>query len=242
MNRVVVLAFLIACSGTAHQISIGPPPPKQTSGPLVGGLCSGEKCTCRPANAAGDGGAGLPEGPNRKRYEIHIGPSPHELWVSFAGTVLYKSAEHPDECFYVDLSTGEHAIELRASNPDGVSAAFTIKELGTKTKSWYDTFTFSCGSPGVCSFSEMDGMKDEQKLVKRNLRDPCGSTKVKSISWDHGKAPDQEHPSDLLVRLTLDVYKFAPFRPTGDPACGRGGGRAPNEDPENKPLEDATPL
>ena len=232
MKAVFALA-LVGCGGTAHNSSIGPTPPAVTSGALSGPLCTGERCKCR--SGAGDAGAGVPDSPGRKRYEVHLGPSPHELWMSFAGTVLYKSAERPDECFYVDLGSGEHALEFRAKNADGVSAAFSIAELGTKTKSWYKTFDFNCGSPGVCSFSEMDGMKDEQALHKRNLRDPCGSTKIKSISWDHGKQADQEHPSELVVRFVLDTYKFAPFRKSGDPACGEGGGRGPT-DPDPEPA------
>lgn len=218
------------CGGTAHRSTLGAPPPKQTSGTLAGGLCTSEKCKCRADNAVGDGGAGVPDSPGRKRFEIHLGPSPHELWMTLPGTVLYKSAERPDECFYVDLATGDSAFEFRAKNEDGVSAAFTVKELGTKTKAWYDTFKFSCGVPGVCSFGEMDEMKAQQEAQHaKRLGDPCGSTKVKAVSWDHGKAADQEHPSDLVVRFTMDVYKFAPYRQPGDPACGKGGGRAPDD-------------
>lgn len=227
-RTIVVLAVAGGCGGTAHQ-GLPPAPAPTTSGVLAGPLCSGEHCGCRPENAPADGGAGVPDSPNRKRYEIHLGPSPHELWLTFAGTVLYKSAERADECFYVDLGTGDHPMEFRARNPDGVSAAFHIREYGVKAKSWYKTFDFACGSPGVCSFAEMDGMKDDQALHKRNLRDPCGSTKIKGVAWDHGKAADQEHPSDLRVKLDLDVYKFAPWRPSGDPQCGEGGGRGPTE-------------
>lgn len=235
-SLLVVLVVLAACGGgTANQVKIGAPPPKETSGALAGGLCDAQRCKCRDASLGGDAGVGVPDDANRKRYEIRLGPSPQELWVTFGGTVLYKSAERPEECFYVDFTTGEHPIELRASHPDGVSAAWSISELGTKTKSWYDTFKFTCGSPGVCSFSEMDDMKAEQQIKGRNLRDPCGSTKVKSIGWDTGKAPDGEHPDNLLVRMTLDVYKFEPFRPHGDASCGQGGGRAPNDDASAEP-------
>ncbi len=232
-----VLGLLGACSGGgAKQIPIGAPPARQTTAVLVGALCTNGKCTCRNPNAPGDAGVGFPTDASRKRYEIRIGPSPQELWVSEGATVFYKSAERAEECFYVDLAPGDHPFELRASNAEGVSAAFAIHELGTQTKSWYDTFRFTCGSPGVCSFEEMDMQKAEHQTIKRNLRDPCGSTKVKSVSWDHGKAPDGEHPSELLVRLTLNIYKLVPTRPTGDPSCGTGGGHEQAEDVTGAPA------
>ena len=75
----------------------------------------------------------------------------------------------------------------------------------------------------------------------RNTFDQCGSTKVKSILWDHGKAPDGSHPSELVVRATLDVYKFAPWKPHGDGTCGEGGGRGPGE-PEGEPTDEPAPA
>ena len=42
-----------------------------------------------------------------------------------------------------------------------------------------------------------------------------------------GKAPDALHPSELLVRLTLDVYKFAPTKEHGDPSCEKRGADQP---------------
>jgi hypothetical protein len=227
----------LACGGTAHQISIGPVPPKDTHAVLAGGLCGDNRCTCRDDAAGGDGGTGVPTTANKKRFEIRLGPSPYDLWVTInKSTVLYKSPERAQDCFYVDLPTGINDLELRASNPDGVSAALEIHELGTRTTSWYDTFAFSCGSPGVCSFDELEANKRRYALVKRHLHDPCGTTKVKSISWDHGKAPDQVHPSELVVRLSLDVYRFAAWKQHGDQTCGEGGGRrGPDDEPEPAP-------
>ncbi|HEY4241150.1 MAG TPA: hypothetical protein VGM88_15110 [Kofleriaceae bacterium] len=224
---------LAACGGTAHQITIGPPPPKETHAVLAGPLCADNRCTCR--DGSGDGGAGVPDDPNHKRYEIRLGPSPHDLWLTVAGgTVLYKSPERAEECFYIDLPTGQQPFELRASNPDGVSVALQINELGAKTKSWYSTFEFKCGSPGVCSFDELDIQKSNYVAAKHNNFDLCGSTKVKGITWDQGKAPDQQHPSEFVLRASLDIYKFAPWKPHGDPSCGEGGGR---KDPGATPSE-----
>ncbi|HUJ61389.1 MAG TPA: hypothetical protein VLX92_22950 [Kofleriaceae bacterium] len=229
--RVLLLAAIAGCSGGATQIAIAPPPPRQTQGPLAGPLCTGDHCTCREANAAGDAGVGLPEGA-AKRFEVRLGPSPQQLWVKIGPNVLYKSAERPEECFYVDLAAGQIPVELRASDPSGVSAAWSIHELGSKTRSWYDTFTFNCGSPGVCSFDELDGQKQRFAGYKHGVEDLCGSVKIKGLSWDTGKSPDMLHPDELLVRLVLDIYRRAPTQSHGDESCGKG---PPPEDVPDAP-------
>lgn len=232
------IAGALACGSTVHQIEIGPPPPKDTHAVLAGALCQDGRCTCR-ADTPGDGGVGVPEGKDRKRYEIRLGPSPYDLWLTINKTeVLYKSPERAEMCFYVDLPTGAQQVELRASNPEGVSVALEIRELGTRTRSWYDTFAFRCGSPGVCSFEELESIKADFIAARRQLFDRCGTTKVKGISWDHGKSPDQLHPSELLVRFTLDIYRFAAWKQHGDDTCGQGGGRrGPAEEPAPPPDE-----
>lgn len=207
---------LVGCGGDVHQIAIGPPPGKTTEAVLAGPLCQGDRCKCR----SGADDAGVPTD-GTKRFEIRL-KSAQQLWANVHGNKLYKNAEQPEACFYVDLPAGDTPVELRASDPNGVSAEWQISELGTTTKSWYDTFRFECGNPGVCSFDEIDSKKAEYGSLKRGLHDVCGSTKLKGISWDTGKAPDNQHPSELLVRLTLDVYKFAPDKPHGDESCGKG--------------------
>jgi hypothetical protein len=231
-----LLWLLAACGGTAHQLTIEPPPPRDTHAVLAGALCADNRCTCR--GDEGDGGVGVPETAAKKRFEIRLGPTPYELWLSInKTTVLYKNLERAEVCFYVDLPTGAQQLELRASNPEGVAAVLQIHELGTKTRSWYDTFSFSCGAPGPCSFDELEANKAQYATAKRNMFDRCGTTKVKGISWDHGKAPDQEHPSELVVRFTLDIYKFAAWKQSGDPTCGQGGGRhGPVDEPEPPPA------
>ncbi|MBS1122722.1 MAG: hypothetical protein H6Q90_4950 [Deltaproteobacteria bacterium] len=209
-----------ACGGGHTQIKIGAPPPKLTTGTLAGPLCQQGQCKCR----TGGEDAGFPE-PGRKRFEVRLG-SAYDLWVTLPGRVLYKSPETAEACFYVDLAPGQHPLELRASNPTGVSLSLEVHELGTATKSWYDTFKFVCGHPGVCSFEELDTRKAEYAGVKRGLHDKCGSTRIKGVVWDHGKSPDQQYPSELAIQLTLDIYKFAPWKPHGG-ECGEGGGRGP---------------
>ncbi|HEY0189902.1 MAG TPA: hypothetical protein VGC42_02190 [Kofleriaceae bacterium] len=243
--RTISLASLVllGCGASAQQIEIAPPPAKETRAVLAGNLCQAGHCACR--DGAGDGGAGTPNDAAHKRFEFRLGPTPQELWLTINGhDVLYKSAERADACFYVDLPTGAQQVELRASNPDGVSVALAIHELGTTTKSWYDTFQFACGSPGVCSFEELEANKAQYASGRtKNLFDRCGTTKVKAISWDHGKAPDQQHPSELLVRLTLDIYKHPAFKEHGDDTCGHGDRQtpdgmdaAPDTAPDHAPL------
>jgi hypothetical protein len=204
------LVFLFACAGGGQQIEIGPVPGKLTTGTFAGPLCNGPSCKCRDLNAAGDGGAGVPEG-TAKRFEIRL-TSPQQLWIKVRDNSMYKSPERAEECFYVDLPSGDTVVEMRASESSGVAGQWTIRELGTQTKSWYETFTFNCGQPGVCSFDELRGKKAEYGDAKR---DRCGSTKIKGLAWDTGRSPDQLYPSELLVRVTLDVYKFVPDRPHG---------------------------
>lgn len=203
------LCLLFACSGGARQIEIGAPPEKATRGVFAGPLCEGDRCKC--ASGPADGGAGVPTD-DRKRFEIRL-DSPNELWIKVGDNLMYKDAEKPEACFYVDLPSGDTQLEMRASQPHGVAGTWRIRELGTQTKSFYDTLTFSCGNPGACSFDELDTKKAEYTDPKR---DRCGSVKVKGISWDTGRSPDQQYPNELLVRATLDVYKFVPDRPHGE--------------------------
>jgi hypothetical protein len=94
----------------------------------------------------------------------------------------------------------------------------------------------------VCSLEELEANKPRYTGVKHQLFDRCGTTKVKAISWDHGKAPDQQHPSELVVRLTLDIYRFAAWKQHGDDTCGEGGGRrGPTDEPQPAPGDPSGP-
>src|SRR3712207_5381649 len=126
-RQLLVLASLLApaaCGGDRKMIAIGPPPAKATTGALAGPPCTGQSCTGMTSPAE----AGVPEDGGLKRFEIRLGRTPHELWATLPGRVLYKSPERPEMCFYVDLPPGKHPIELRASQSTGVSAAISIAE------------------------------------------------------------------------------------------------------------------
>src|SRR5215208_2206337 len=179
--RFVWLCLLIGCSGGARQIEIGPPPAKMTQGVFAGPLCSGDTCKC--ATGAADGGAGVPEAA-QKRFEVRLN-SPNELWIKVGGNQMYKDAERVEACWYVDLPTGDTHVEMRAHQEHGVAATWSIKELGTKTKSYYDTLIFSCGNPGACSFDELD---EKKALYKDPKTDRCGSVKIRGLTWDTGRS------------------------------------------------------
>lgn len=209
---------LAACSGGAHEAVIGPVPPRQTQGVLSGALCSGDHCKCRDKTAPADGGAGVPDD-QKKRFEIRLA-SAQELWATVGPNTLYKSPEQAEACWYIDLSPGDTEVTMRGSDKNGVSAAIAIHELGTQTKSWYDTLEFNCGAPGVCSYDELTEIKQKLAEHKRGIGDMCGSTKIKNLTWDAQHAPDALHPGDLLVHLVLDVYKRVPDKAHGDTTCG----------------------
>jgi hypothetical protein len=221
----MLVVAAVACSGSpkgVKQVTIAPVPDAVSRGTFAGPLCSGDACRCRDSAAPADGGAGEPDASAGavKRFEVRIGPSEHELWVTLDDMVLYKGTAHAEDCFYVDLPSGDHQMGLRASVKDGgVAARVAVSEYAAGTKSWYETFRFGCGAPGPCSHTELDEYKAALAQYKRGIHDPCGSVKVKQIGWDTGIAPDQMHPNDLQVAWTLELYDFAPKKPHGDPSC-----------------------
>lgn len=224
MLRTAAFALvLVACSGPTHphQVTIAPPPAPTTIATLAGPLCTGQTCTCRGPDAPVDA-AGTPD-PGVKRFEFRVGPSEHDLWVTVDDMVLYKGVARAEDCFYVDLGAGDHAVGLRAHHGGGLSAAVAISEYAPATASWYQTYRFACGVPGVCSHDEIDAYKASLAQYRRGIHDPCGSVKIKNVTWDTGVAPDAMHPDDLALGLTLDVYDFAPKHPHGDPACANRG-------------------
>lgn len=225
MRAFLLLTVLAACGGskpTTTQVEIDPLPEPMTRGVLSGPLCSTEACMCRAEGAAQDGGAGVPESAELKRFEFRVGPTENALWVMVDEMVLYKTDEHAQDCFYIDLPKGQHKVTLRARRPGGLSAKLGISEYAPGVESWYETFRFECGIGGTCSNDELHDYRDSLEQYKQNLHDPCGSTKIKQIGWDSGQAPDQAHPEDLQLELTLDVYGFEPEHAHGDPACASG--------------------
>ena len=227
----LVGALALSCGGSQkQQVEIDPTPAPMTRATLSGPLCEADVCKCRDENEPADGGAGEPEGEGVKRFEVKVGPAANPLWVSIDGMVLYKSEQRALDCFYVDLKPGQHKVALRGSRDGGLSAAFSVSEYAVSTKSWYDTFHISCGSPGMCAHEELDEEKARFASYPKGVHDRCGSVKVKNIAWDTGRAPDNVHPSDLQLELTLDIYNFAPKLPHGSEQCPTFGGSSSSEE------------
>jgi len=211
-----LLSLAGACGGAGAQHSTLPPIPEPaTVATLVGPLCQGDSCRCADA----PGAAGSPTSTATKRYEVRIGPIDNELWVTIDNNVLYKSAERATECFYVDLRSGDHQVGIRAHGDNGFGARVAISELTRDAKARYDSFEFRCGGPGICTKGMLNDYRASLAKYKRHIHDPCGSTKIKGLTWDLGRMPDKLHPSQIFVSLVLDVYNFEPSHPPGDPAC-----------------------
>jgi hypothetical protein len=213
--NVGLLAVLGCGSAKSGGSTLPELPEPVTSATLVGPLCEGTSCRC--AEAPGQAGAA----PSKayKRYEIRVGPSQHELWVTIDKMVLYKSSERASECFYVDLRSGKHAVGLRAHNDAGFGARLALSELTPDGKAGYQTFEFRCGGPGVCQKSALDDYRKSLAKFTRNIHDPCGSTKIRGLKWDLGRMPDRRIPSDIYVELVLEVYNFEPSHPPGHAEC-----------------------
>src|SRR3954451_14930326 len=102
--RFLLVVALVGCGGDVHQIAIGPPPGKTTEAVLAGPLCSGDHCKCR----SGADDMGVPTD-DKKRYEIRL-KSAQPLWATVRGNKLFKNAESPEACFYLDLPPGESPV------------------------------------------------------------------------------------------------------------------------------------
>ncbi len=185
--------------------------PASTEAALAGPLCSGSLCTCRE-EAKGKFAAGEPD-PGMKRYEVRVGPTGDDLRVTVGPHRIYKSAERPTECFYVDLAKGEHRVTIRAHGEPSFGAALTVSEMGSgPNPEWYRSFSFECGT-NVCSVDDLKSWRSETaKLGEKH--DPCGSTVVTSVDYRHGSVPDGLYPLDLFVSAKLKVYKFKPTKPS----------------------------
>lgn len=212
--NLVLVAALGALGCGASPGEMPAVPQRMTLGALRGPLCTEQYCRCadKPADA------GLPQ-PPAKRFEIQVGPTGGELWVQVGDNRLYKSPERPTDCFYVDLSPGEHPVSMRGHDQNGFGAMLAISEIGARGPWKYDTFSFECGT-NVCT---ADAVKDWMRRARElgPEQDPCGSTKVTGVRYQMGRLPDGLHPADLYVELDLKVYKFVPEHPPGDPECAR---------------------
>lgn len=210
----VLIWALTSCSGAASSAGeFKPIPDKLTSATLAGPLCKAQICSC-----VGDGSdPGLPEAADVKRYQFKLGPTDNELWVMVDDMVMYKTVERASECFIVDLGVGKHEVVLRAKSETGFGARLTINEIGKHGP--YQTFDFQCGAPGSCTFDQLDSFKASLTKYKRQIHDPCGSTKIRAPNWLTAASPDRIHPGDMQLKLVMQIYDFSPGHPSGHPEC-----------------------
>ena len=246
-------AAVVVCGACGPSTTPAPrvpePPEALTRATLVGPRCaSGLSCTCREPGADAADSEGSPPAPPYKRFEVRVGPHPNDLWVTVADNVLYKSRERGVECFYLDLVPGKHPVTVRGRGEGGVAAVVAISERSAGGPWWYPTFFFDCGQGGVCDAEGYEVWKAGLSAFSRNLHAPCGSTKIRNIQWQTGRMPDGLHPSDIELRLLLDVYEFetseAPGQCKGAKRDGReagGGSDAAGQPPTDEPADGDEP-
>jgi hypothetical protein len=217
---VVAAALALACGGSTQVEPLSPAPDPATRATLAGPLCDQGRCTCR----SDDAGAGAPAA-GLKRFEIRLGPAEHALWATIGDMVFYKDRERATDCFYVDLGPGRHPVSLRGASDAGVAFRAAISEQGGDEERpfWYETFDFACGAPGACDRAELERFLASVQ-GKQGKLDPCGSTKARGITWHSSRMPEAGGPTDLRVAFELDVHRFAPSLPPGDPGCASTGG------------------
>jgi hypothetical protein len=199
---------------------IGPPPPQSTEAELAGHRCGGGACKCREE---GDDAESSPPAEGTKRFEVRLEAAPGIAWAIVDGKQrLFKGNQRAGDCFYLDLAPGDHQVVMRAAGEreDGpVGLGFTVAEHNEKGPWWFQVFRIQCGMSGACDKETLNSWKSEVESDHRQLTDPCGSVKIKSLAWDTGKMPDALHPHDVQVSFTMHVYKKAWDKPPRSPDC-----------------------
>jgi hypothetical protein len=207
-----------------------PPTPAPRTEAELAPPCRDGVCRCGDPAAE----TAPPEAP-RKRFAVRVGPIDNDLWVTVDGMVLYKSRERATECFYVDLAPGEHAVAVRGHGERGVAARVAIAELGPTGPWWYDTFELDCGAGALCDREGFEQWKATIAGREGGVHEPCGSTRVKNVRWQMGRMPDMQHPEDILVELTLQIYEFATEHAPGSAECSKSK-QAAEPEPEPEPA------
>jgi hypothetical protein len=215
-----VFPLLAGCggSGTLANRPLPPLPAPQTTAALVGPRCQEPgRCECRSQDGESADEA-TPAGPY-KRFEFRLGPVQHDLWATVDGAVLYKSRQRATDCFYLDLRPGNHDVRVHSKEESGASIAVAIAELSKGGPWWYPSFTFECNGGGLCDLEGLDREKRRIAEVPRGVHEPCGSVRVRNVSWQTGTMPDALHPGEIVLEFTLQVYKFATEHEPGSPEC-----------------------
>ena len=190
-----------------------------TEATLAGHRCSGNACTCR---AQGEAEETTPPAEGTKRFEVRLTVTGGKGWLTLAGNKLAKIADAPEECWYLDLPPGEHALALDVKATDeqaGAGVDLRVREYRVEGAAWYDAFSWQCGDPESCSLEALDELKAAVSKDKRLLRDPCSAVRPRAVAWENGRVPDATHPADVRVTATLAVGKWTPTQAPETPGC-----------------------
>ena len=155
----------------------------------------GNECKCRDVNAAGDGGAGVPDGrPQAVR-------DPADVARRSCGSTIARprrSTRAPSAPRRASTSTCRPAstpVELRASNPNGVSAAVDDPRARHARPRAGTTRSRSTAACPACARSRSSTrQKAEYAASSAASHDPCGSTKVKGLIVGHRQGARQAAP------------------------------------------------
>jgi len=198
---------------------------KRTSAALVGARCAPTGCTCRDLDKVADQKESVPPADGKKRYEVRVGPTTQPTWVRIAGvgTLYHGSNVGGELCFYVDLpAEGKVAVSYRGqaeTKGEGVHARVALREYSAKGPWWYDSFEFVCGGDRPCSAAGLRDWRENASGLSGNLKDPCGSTKIRDIRFDVDRAGDEVNAGQVDLHFTLDIYPFAPRFAPGAEEC-----------------------
>lgn len=213
--------------------------------PGAGARCRGggkgpELCACREVDQFGHGlspdgdveSAPPPEG--YKRFELRTGRGDDTMRITIEGVGTFvKSGPTPDaRCIYVDLPPGAFRVRyhVTAVNPSqGAEPRLRISEYSSRFKRWYRTFAFRCTDGSQpCTKDLARDMFEVLTKQSDGKFDPCGSTKVQGLHFATDREPEAA-VGDFNLRMTLNIYKFAPRFPPDTARCKGASYRAKPE-------------
>jgi hypothetical protein len=205
-----VALFVAACHVA------GPPElPDAVTATLVGPRCDrpGRPCRCdlsqRPVGAPPAG---------HRRFEIRL---PQAIGTRSAvdidgiGAVVRDENDAEGSCFYLDLDPGAtYRVRYLAAAHDrnrGLTAAFSVRELGPDGDSWYDVVQQRCGTNDTPCHHE--SVQDWTRSIEGGHRfhDPCGSTRIAGMRVDGGLY--DRHFADVQISFDLTLRHHPPTAP-----------------------------
>jgi hypothetical protein len=194
--------------------------------PLAGARCRAGvgSCRCR----AGDDEETEPPAPGHKRFEIRVSADGGAATLDSASLGRFQGAGPQEACFYIDVPGGSRAdlaFVARADRPqNGVSPRLRVAEYGPRGPWWYDIMAVDCvGQQGRCDRKGVDTwVARTVKQRQRGRLEPCGSAVISGLAWEKsgGQAErDGGLYSDLTVRFTMEIKKFATQFAPGSTEC-----------------------